>query len=669
MFRALRSFRPILSNRSFVLRRSFVFTWHIVGILTAVVLSFVLRFDFQYKPDELPHLLTALGLALPVFVSMILMFRLYSGVWTYFSFADCVRYIYALGAGTVILGCLLFAVNGFSFGSFPRSTLFINFLLLLTWEIGGRVGARFIKEQWVDPSEFPDTKEERVLIVGAHNELDHMMRSLRRAVSNLGRVVGLISEFSHNQTIRGVRILGPVEEIGEIAWQYNASLILVLPPYNRPQRLRDIVDRCSKAKVNCKFRQVPSVQDILSGSVGVNGIRNVGIEDLLPRDEFDFDPAILSDFVGGRTVLVTGGGGSIGAELCRQVLALNPETLIVMDHSEFALFEATSEFRARFPHVRIAPMPGDIRNAADVERAFAKAGEGRKVDVIYHAAAYKHVHLMEENPVSAVANNVIGTDILASAAIEHGVGHLIFISTDKAVRPASVMGASKRIAERLLLEREAGGTRIVAVRFGNVLGSSGSVIPIFKRQIEQGGPVTVTTPETRRYFMTIPEAVRLVMIAGAIGEDRQILVLEMGEPVRIADLATRLIELSGYKPGDDIKIEFVGLRPGEKEFEELMTADEDLLQTSYGKIWTFAKRQSAEALPPLDLGRVQELVDQYDGKGLRNLMKELIPDNLFDFIDIRSAIKTEASHVSQEKEAAAFLIPETTRPRRRRRGA
>ena len=631
-----------------------------------MVLSFLLRFDFQYDENELSNLLTALPLALPVFLSVIFIFRLYSGIWTYFSFSDCVRYIYALGAGTLFLGALIFAVNGYTFEDFPRSTLIINYLLLLTWEIGGRMGTRFIKEQWVDPSEFPDLKEERVLIIGAHNELDQMMRSLRRAVSNLGRVVGLVSEFSHNQTIRGIRILGPVEEVGEIAWQYDVSLILVLPPYNRPQRLQDIVDRCSKAKVNCKFRQVPSVQDIASGSVGVTGIRNVEIEDLLPRDEFEFDPNVLSEFVGDRVVMVTGGGGSIGAELCRQVLALKPERLIVMDHSEFALFEATREFRTKFPKAKILPITGDVRNPSDVERAVAKAGT-RGVDVIYHAAAYKHVHLMEENPVSAVANNVLGTETLAAKAIEHDVEHLVLVSTDKAVRPTSVMGASKRMAERLLLERPRGGTRIVAVRFGNVLGSSGSVIPIFKRQIEKGGPVTVTTPETRRFFMTIPEAVRLLMIAGAVGEDRQILVLEMGEPVRIVDLARRLIELSGYKPDDDIKIEYIGLRPGEKEFEELMTDDEDLVRTSYGKIWTFAKRQNANALlPPLDLDHVRSLVENCDGPALRDLMKKTIPDHRLDFLEIESGRKEQSPETPS---APRKSITDTALMRIRRKGA
>ena len=630
-----------------------------------MVLSFLLRFDFKSDPDELGNLMLALPLALGVFLSSILIFKLYSGIWTYFSFSDCIRYLYALGAGTALLAVLIFLFNGFSFGSFPRSTLIINYLLLLTWEIGGRMGARFVKEQWVDPSEFPEIKEERVLIIGAHSELDQMMRSLRRAVSTLGRVVGMISEFSHNQTIRGIRILGSVEEVGEIAWQYDVRLILILPPYNRPQRLREIVDRCSKARVNCKFRQVPSVQAIASGSVGVTGIKNVGIEDLLPRDEFEFDPTVLSDFVGGRTVMVTGGGGSIGTELCRQILLLNPARLIVMDHSEFALFEATTEFRAKFPEANILPIAGDVRNPKDIDRAFAKAGVGGSVDVIYHAAAYKHVHLMEENPVSAVTNNVLGSETLAYKAIDHGVGHLVLVSTDKAVRPTSVMGASKRIAERLLLERERGGTRIVAVRFGNVLGSSGSVIPIFKKQIAAGGPVTVTTPETRRFFMTIPEAVHLLMIAGAVGEDRQVLVLEMGEPVKIVDLARRLIELSGYKPDDDIKIEYVGLRPGEKEFEELMTNDENLVRTSYGKIWTFARKADASEMPPLDLDKVKRLVDNGDGPGLREVMKEMIPDHRFDVPQADPRLSAPQKIEEQKPRS----LTETTLLRLRKRGA
>jgi FlaA1/EpsC-like NDP-sugar epimerase len=610
-----------------VLRRWLVFTWHVLGIVLSLALAFLLRFDFRYEKGELGSFLLALPLSLAVFIAMVLAFRLYAGIWTYFSFSDCLRYIYALALGSLILGVSIFVIGGFEFGSYPRSTLFINYLLLLTWEIGGRVGARFVKEQWIEPSEFPELKQDRLLIIGTHSELDHMMRSLRRAVSNLGRVVGLISEFSHNQTIRGARILGPVEEVGEIAWQYDVNLILVLPPYNRPQGLRNIVDRCSAAKVNCKFRQVPSAQDIATGAVGVSGIRNVEIEDLLPRDEFEFDPGLLSRFVGGRTVMITGAGGSIGAELCRQVLARNPAQLVLLDHSEFALFSATAEFRTDFPDADILPIAGDVRDSDDIERAFRRAG---KIDVIYHAAAYKHVHLMEENPVSAVSNNVVGSNVLADKAIEHQVGHLVLVSTDKAVRPTSVMGASKRLAERLLLERDKGATRIVAVRFGNVLGSSGSVIPIFKRQIENGGPVTVTTPETRRFFMTIPEAVRLLMVAGAVGEDRQILVLEMSEPVRIVDLARRLIELSGFKPDDEIKIEFIGLRPGEKEFEELMTDDEHVVRTSYGKIWTFVKKGKGQSTEAIDYEQIKDLVRTCDSVALRQLMKNSIPDHRLD---------------------------------------
>jgi FlaA1/EpsC-like NDP-sugar epimerase len=377
------------------------------------------------------------------------------------------------------------------------------------------------------------------------------------------------------------------------------------------------------------------MSDLASGHISASTVRDVDIEDLLGRGPARLDRTEVRRFVKGKKVMITGAGGSIGSELTRQVAGYEPAELVLFEASEFALYTIEQEMRALFPNLALHACAGDIRHPEEVHAAIDIAGG---VDVVFHAAAYKHVPLMEVNVPACFRTNVLGTARLARAVVERGVDRFVMISSDKAVRPTSVMGATKRLAEKVICDIPAGGTTFVSVRFGNVLGSSGSVIPLFKRQIAAGGPVTVTSPEMRRFFMTIPEAVDLVLMAGTVGRNGEVMVLEMGESVRIVDLARRLIELSGLVPDRDIRIEFTGVRPGEKEYEEVMTDGEDVVRTAYEKIWVMKASSRATTVPPVDLGRIESLVTANDTAALLDLVPQLIPESRL------AALRTPTSH-------------------------
>ena len=605
------------------LRRIGGFAWHLAGVLVCYAAAFGLRFDFVFDDKVVRPFVETLPLAAIIFMGVVIGFRLYAGLWSYFSYRDCLKYLLSMSFGTVLLGGAIFLERGFSFKGFPRSVLVIYLLVLLVWEIGGRMVVRFLKESSNGGPKHEGGVTKSALFLGATDEVDAVLRTMGRRSEDLGEVVGLVTAARRHVTIRGVKVLGGFEELAEIVRKIRPDTVLILPPHEKPRQIKQVMDCCLAEGISCNYRIVPSVREIAGGQLSVSSIRDVQIEDLLARPEVKFDRGLLTSFVTGAQVMVTGAGGSIGSELCRQVLAWAPKKLVLFEQCEFALFEIDRELRSRFPDLEIVAITGDICEPSDVEHAINSAGG---IDLIYHAAAYKHVHLMELNTSAAIRNNVFGSICLANTAEACGVKHLVMISTDKAVNPTSMMGCSKRLAERSLLERPKNGMRILAVRFGNVLGSSGSVIPIFQKQIAAGGPVTVTTKETRRYFMTIPEAVQLVMMSGVVGNDRQVMVLEMGEPVKIWDLAKRMIELSGLIPDKDIQIVFTGLRPGEKEYEELLTGDEDVVATDYKQIAVFAKNDCS--LPSIDLSRLRGLVQAYDDLGLRDFCREVIPEHM-----------------------------------------
>jgi FlaA1/EpsC-like NDP-sugar epimerase len=430
-----------------------------------------------------------------------------------------------------------------------------------------------------------------------------IVREIRENPS-LGMVeVGFVDDdpAKRRTRIEGVPVLGRHEEIADLCKEHDIDEIIIAIPSESPSRLRHLLDRCRD--VRAKARILPGVGDLIDGKVSVRALRNVNLEDLLGRDPVALDTDLLRRHISGRTVLVTGAAGSIGSELCRQIARLSPARLVMFEIAESPLFDFEMEMRERFPALELLPVIGDVRDPGRVEevlRAYRPA-------IVYHAAAYKHVPMMEIHPVEAVKTNVLGTRIVAEAAAKHRVERFVLVSTDKAVRPANVMGATKRVAELVIhnMNGEGRPTVFVAVRFGNVLGSAGSVVPIFRKQLETTGKLTVTHPEASRYFMLIPEAAGLILQAGAMGKGGEVFVLDMGEPVKILDLAKNLIRLSGKELGVDADIVFTGLRPGEKLHEELIVEGEDVSRTTHPKVM---KLIGGDEMPMAWKRRLEELI-------------------------------------------------------------
>jgi FlaA1/EpsC-like NDP-sugar epimerase len=620
--RASKTIHSFLSNP--LRRKGVIILWHTLGVILAYGGAFLIRFDFVVPSTHVASFKTCLPFVIIGFLFAFFIFRLYRGLWTYFSLDDVLRTVQAVFLGSILNAGMIYAARGYTFDLYPRSVFLSTFLFLLLWEAGCRFAVRWFKKRRYGHEDMDTSR--RSIIIGEVEQADIMLRRSQALQGSIGRVVAIVSNDKDHWHLRMHRtqITGPVDHIGDIAREMNANTLIILPPHTSPKQIRLIVDNCSDAQVTCDFRVVPAIDDIASGRLDVSTIRQVRIEDLLNRDPAQFDRSMLSNYLRGKSVMITGAGGSIGSEIARQVAAHAPAKLVLFEMSEFALYSIEREIEESHARLSVIAYTGDVRSRSDLQDAILSAGN---VDVIYHAAAYKHVPLMEKNTSACFHNNVIGSNNVATVARILGVERMVLISTDKAVRPTSVMGATKRLAERCALQQPSGQTSFVAVRFGNVLGSSGSVLPLFKRQIEQGGPVTVTTPDTRRHFMTIPEAVELVLMAGIVGEDRQIMVLEMGEPVKILHLARRLIELSGFVPEKDIHIEFIGLRPGEKEFEELMTEDEDVVETSYDKIWVLAK--NSDINETIELDRIEQLIAEKDNHALRRLIADHVPESYF----------------------------------------
>jgi FlaA1/EpsC-like NDP-sugar epimerase len=421
----------------------------------------------------------------------------------------------------------------------------------------------------------------RFLIVGAGNTGEALLREIHRMGIAQYEVIGFVDDDPTKQRIfiHGLPVLGTVEQLPKICEDHNIEEIAIAMPSATHKQLRRVIQVCEGTKI--KFSTVPSITDIASGKFKVSQIREVDIDDLLGREAVQLDLDLIEAFAKDKIILVTGAGGSIGSEMCRQLCNFNPKLLLLIEQAENPLFDIERELQKQFPQVSIKAIICNITDKIRVEEIFKKY----KPQVVIHAAAHKHVPLMELNPGEGIKNNIVGTQVVADAADQYGTANFVMISTDKAVNPTSLMGASKRIAEMYIQDlNRTGKTHFVTVRFGNVLGSSGSVVPIFKKQITEGGPVTITHPEMKRYFMTIPEASQLVLQAATMGKGGEIFVLDMSEPVKIVDLARELITLSGFTPGEDIEMVFTGLRPGEKLFEELSIKGEDMQPTRHSKI-------------------------------------------------------------------------------------
>ena len=488
-------------------------------------------------------------------------------------------------------------------------------------------GLRFFIRLTYKYTRSPDTTHgKRALIIGAGKLAVSLLRDIDENENLNYNVIGLIDDdrLKYKNRIHGVDVLGNRNDIEKICNDKKISEI-IFAIHNIPEKEKaDILDHCSNT--NCKVKIIAGFEASLNGKIQSSSIRNVEIEDLLERDSIVLDNKLISEDIYSKTILVTGGGGSIGSELCRQIIKYKPETLIILDIYENTTYELQNELEELYPEQKLEVLIASVRDEKRLNEIF----QMYHPDIVFHAAAHKHVPLMEFSPCEAIKNNVFGTYNVAKCAANHGVGRFVMISTDKAVNPTNIMGASKRMCEMMIqMLNGRSKTNFVAVRFGNVLGSNGSVIPLFKKQIEAGGPVTVTHPDIIRYFMTIPEAVSLVLEAGAYAKGGEIFVLDMGEPVKILDLAENLIKLSGYKVGEDIEIVFTGLRPGEKMYEELLMKEEGMKTTANKMIFVGKPIEFDEAEFEAHLNALQETILAGEAD-IRPMVKEIVPTYQYD---------------------------------------
>ena len=547
--------------------------------------SFFLRFEGEW----LNYFQTAYLLPLTLIGAVILYFSdLYNRLWQYASIGELMSII----KNAIIINLLFMTYTYFWQITLPRSIPVLNTLLLIFALGGFRFSLRLLKD-YLEKREHSQP-ESNVLIVGAGDAGEMIIREMHKHPELDKRIVGLVDDDPEKQNLRllGVRVLGTRGDIPQIIEQHGVDEVIIAIPSAPGSEVKEIFNLARGEDVSVET--VPGMYELINGDVSLSQLREVQVEDLLRRDPVELDTGNICSYLEGRTVLVTGGGGSIGSELCRQIAEYEPKRLLVLDIYENSTYLLLRELQENFPDLEVVPIIASVRDEERLDYIFAR----HRPDVVFHAAAHKHVPLMEENPGEAVKNNIAGTWNTARMAEQYDSGRFVLISTDKAVNPTNVMGASKRVAE-MLIQRldESSKTSFMAVRFGNVLGSEGSVIPIFKEQIKNGGPLTVTHSDVRRYFMTIPEAVQLVLQAGSQGQGGEVFVLDMGEPVKIIDLARDLISLSGYTPGEDIEIEITGLRPGEKLFEELMSEDESNQATEHERIYVSTMEDNI----PLDL--------------------------------------------------------------------
>ena len=548
--------------------------------------AYWLRSNLEMPAEFQAAALTTLVWVVPLQAVAFWRFGLYRGIWRFASLPDLKRIVQAIGLAALLipLVLILFGVRAVV----PRSVLILDPLLLVILMGGSRMAYRAWKEHRLASVLHPDSKP--ALVAGAGSAADFLLRELARNPSGF-HVVGLLDDSRDKQgrLVQGIPVLGTLGDVAAYAQSMGVDDVVLALPSTAHEVRKRITQICAEAGLN--VLTVPSLEDLVAGRVSVSSLRPIELDDLLGRDPVELDDSGLHQLLTGRVVMVTGAGGSIGSELCRQIARFAPARLVLFEQSELALYGIEDELSTRFHGLQIAPVIGDVKDAVWVNRVMAE----HRPAVVFHSAAYKHVPLMEGcNAWEAVRNNVLGTQIVAAAAQAHGVGKFVMISTDKAVNPTNVMGATKRLAEMACQAmQKPSGTRFVSVRFGNVLGSSGSVIPKFQKQIEAGGPVTVTHPEITRFFMSIPEAAQLVLQAGLMGEGGEIFVLDMGEPVKIAELARLMIRLSGADE-DRIRIEYTGLRPGEKLYEELLADDESTLPTPHPKL-RVAKARAADA--------------------------------------------------------------------------
>ena len=552
----------------------------VITIIGVALISLLIRFDGYITSHYLHQMIDALPIMVISYIVMLLSMHLYTRIWRYAGMREMVAVLIAttLGAGLFYTGMYVFDK------SLPRSIYLISWILS-TGVIGiGRMILHYIAMQY-GGKQSTDADMVNTLIIGAGDAGATIAREIERYHKRSRKVIGFIDddESKFNRLMGGVRILGNRHDIPSIVKENKVKEIIIAMPSVTRNEIRNIMEICSPLK--CKVNTLPGMYQLLDDEVLVSHLHPVSIEDLLERDEVRLDMDIVEHYIRDKVILVTGAGGSIGSEICRQIMRVGPKQLLLLGHGENSIYLINQELKNIYKDGPIIPIIADIRDKQQLDQIFTQYNP----QVVFHAAAHKHVPLMEIQPMAAVLNNIYGTRNVADVAGRHGVERFVMISTDKAVNPTSVMGATKRVAEKVIISmNDTYDTKYITVRFGNVLGSRGSVIPLFKKQIEAGGPVTVTDPEMTRYFMTIPEASQLVLQAGAMGKGGEVFLLDMGEPVKIIDLARNMIRLSGLEPDKDIHIKITGLRPGEKKYEELLTSEEGTNRTNHTKIFEAA---------------------------------------------------------------------------------
>ena len=608
-----------------LVRRFFLFLTDTFLLNACVYLSLIMRFDVGIVSIEPQYISNYVENVLPYTIMSLLifwLFRLYHSLWQYASIAE----VYRIAEACIIVELVHFLSNKIMGNMLPRSCYFNAAIYLIIAICASRFMYRMIRTVL---NKYRNIKtSNNVMIIGAGEATNVIMREIQSSSYLANSHIACIIDDDRRKVgkyIRGVKVVGTRDKIKDAAKLYDIDEIIFSIPSASNEVKRDILNICKET--DCTLKILPGVYQMVDGEINVNSIRNVDVLDLLGRDPIEVDIESIMGYVKDKVIMVTGGGGSIGSELCRQLVSHKPKQLIIFDIYENNAYDIQQELKINYPDANVVTLIGSIRNVSRLESVFAQY----KPDIVYHAAAHKHVPLMEVSPDEAVKNNVVGTWNVAKMADKYGVKKFVMISTDKAVNPTNVMGATKRICEMIVQTyNEISKTDFVAVRFGNVLGSNGSVIPLFKKQIEAGGPVTVTDPNIIRYFMTIPEAVSLVLQAGAYAKGGEIFILDMGEPVKIDDLAKNLIRLSGYTLGVDMEIKYTGLRPGEKLYEELLMKEEGLQETDnklihIGKPIEFDKENFFDNLEKLkeeaysETGNIREylknVVDTYHPDG------------------------------------------------------
>ncbi len=616
MIRSLknRNFWIMLAGDAFLIFASYYFAYYI-------------RFDGDIPPRYLSTWRITVPWIIPAKLILFILFGLYRGMWRYTSLHDLTNIIKAcVSSSTLIIVLLAITVR---LVGYSRGVLIIDFILTFLFIGSYRISVRLYYYKPLKSGTFMRTrrsagKRKKILIIGAGNAGEKLLREIRENPISRYDVVGFIDDNPRKiqYTIHGVNILGTLHDLEGIVRENNIDEAIIAAPSASAMQMRRIVNFCKNSGI--PYKTLPGLYEFMEGKVSVSFLREVRYEDLLGRKPVALEVEKIGKYLTGKRVLVSGGAGSIGSELCRQIAKFYPDRLIIIDRNESGLYEIELELIAKHPELKIVNMLGAIQHNGRLDRVFQE----QKPQVVFHTAAYKHVPMMEIYPWEAIYNNILGTRTILELSSNHPVERCVIVSTDKAVRPTNVMGASKRVVEMMTQAYAAENKGLyMAVRFGNVVGSVGSVVPLFKRQIELGGPVTVTHPEVTRYFMTIPEACSLILQAGAIGKGGEIFVLKMGTPIRIADMARDIITLSGFKPDKEIEIKYIGLRPGEKLYEELITEGEDIQTTDHRDIMVL----NTDCCPMLsDINRnIERLVDfakAEDTRGIKEELKRIVPE-------------------------------------------